>query len=78
MNGRSHAAVNQDLGGQGIVTLESDLGSPLNISGLENADSHRMVTEAAQMITESSQGNHMTSQSDDPVNLTMESDGAIE
>ena len=80
MNSRPHfhVAVNQDLGGLGITTLPSDLGTLLDISGLEDGDSHRMATEGGQIITESSQGNHMTSQSDDPVNLTIESVGAIE
>jgi hypothetical protein len=80
MNSRPQAVVNQDLGSLNITThmasIQSDLGTPLDISGLPNAD--RMPTEGDQITTESSQRNHLTSQSDDQVNLTTESDNAIE
>lgn len=80
MNSRPQAVVNQDLGSLNITThmasIQSDLGTPLDISGLPNAD--RMPTEGDQIMTESSHRNHLTSQSDDPVNLTTESDNAIE
>ena len=80
MNNRPQAVVNQDLGSLNITThmasIQSDLGTPLDISGLPNAD--RMPTEGDQITTESSQRNHLTSQSDDQVNLTTESDNAIE
>ena len=84
MNSRPQAVVNQDLGSLNITThlttqmtsIESDLGTPLDISGLPNAE--RMPTEGDQITTESSQRNHLTSQSDDQVNLTTESDNAIE
>jgi len=80
MNSRPQAVVNQDLGSLNITThmasIQSDLGTPLDISGLPNAD--RMPTEGDQIMTESSQRNHLTSQSDDQVNLTTESDNAIE
>ena len=80
MNSRPQAVVNQDLGSLNITThmasIQSDLGTPLDISGLPNAD--RMPTEGDQITTESSQRNHLTSQSDDQVNLTTESDNGIE
>ena len=84
MNSRPQAVVNQDLGSLNITThlntqmtsIESDLGTPLDISGLPNAE--RMPTEGDRLMTESSQGNHLTSQSDDQVNLTTESDNGIE
>jgi len=84
MNSRPQAVVNQDLGSLNITThlntqmtsIESDLGTPLDISGLPNAE--RMPTEGDRIMTESSQGNHLTSQSDDQVNLTTESDNGIE
>ena len=76
MNSRPQVVVNQDLGSLDITTHQSDLGTPLDISGLPNAD--RMPTEGDQIMTESSHRNHMTSQSDDQVNLTTESDNAIE
>jgi len=83
MNSRPQVVVNQDLGSPDITTHQSDLGTPLDISGLPNADTDRIATEGDQyttntIITESSQRNHMTSQSDDQVNLTTESDNAIE
>ena len=80
MNSRPQAVVNQDLGSLNITThmasIQSDLGTPLDISGLPNAE--RMPTEGDRLMTESSQGNHLTSQSDDQVNLTTESDNGIE
>jgi len=76
MNSRPHVVVNQDLGSLDITTHQSEVGTPLDISGLPNAD--RIVTESDQIITESSHRRHMTSQSDDQVNLTTESDNGIE
>ena len=81
MNSRPQAVVNQDLGSlniTGLDTHQSELGTPLDISGMPYAETDRIATESDQIVTESSQRNHMTSQSDDPVNLTTESDNAIE
>lgn len=78
MNSRPQAVVNQDFGSLNITTHQSDLGTPFDASGLPHADSDRIATESDQIMTESSHRNHMTSQSDDQVNLTTESDNAIE
>ena len=61
MNSRPQVVVNRDLGSLDITTHQSDLGTPLDISGQPNTDTDRIATEGDQIITESSQRNHMTS-----------------